>query len=429
MASAHFKFDNEEQRLMNRMKPSNTSSACSVASSIWAAMLALTGCGGPGATHFQYAPSVKPIHGEAPSSQKYRVLYSFQTAPDGDAPQAGLTDVNGTLFGTTEFGGAYDGGGTVFSITTSGSEKVLHSFGNGTDGISPLAPLIAVKGTLYGTTEGAGAYTCFGRSVGCGTVFSITKDGTEKVLHSFSKGTDGAYPYAGLIDVHGTLFGTTAGGGAYGDGGTFFSITTDGTEAVLHSFGGGTDGTYPAAALIDVNGKLLSTTQNGGAFGMGTVFSVTTAGDEKVLHSFGKGKDGASPVSGLIDVRGTLYGTSAAGGTYGKGTIFRMSLSGEEKVIHNFGKGTDGASPEAGLVSAKGALYGATAAGGAYGKGTVFRVRLSGKEKILHSFGYASDGISPDGSLIDVNGTLFGTTYGGGTNGQYGYGVVFMLNP
>src|SRR5579883_2534640 len=108
----------------------------------------------------------------------------------------------------------------------------------------PQAPLIDVAGILYGTTNNGGAFrgrkTCQG---GCGTVFSITTSGVVKVLHSFGNAQDGEYPaQAGLVDVGGTLYGTTSAGGAFG-GGTVFSITTGGVENVLHSFGGQGDGT------------------------------------------------------------------------------------------------------------------------------------------------------------------------------------------
>src|SRR5579862_5833582 len=188
-------------------------------------------------------------------SCKYKVVYTFAGAPDGDSPQAGLIDVGGTLYGTTAYGGsktpcnAHAGlCGTVFSITLpSGTEKVLHSFGYGADGADPVASLIEVKGRLYGTTMRGGAYNE-------GTVFSITTSDTEKVLHSFHA-TDGAYPVGSLISVKGNFYGTTMGGGANGQG-TVFTIERDGTESVLHSFGSGRDGFRPESALIEVGGSL-----------------------------------------------------------------------------------------------------------------------------------------------------------------------------
>ncbi len=171
------------------------------------------------------------------SPLSYAVLYRFNKAPDGHNPFAGLVNVNGTLYGTTFWGGARVG--TVYSITTGGAEQVLYRFGGKTDGTEPYAGLIDVNGTLYGTTYAGGGYGCTGG--GCGTVFSITTGGTEKVLYSFGGGIDGAYPGAGLTDLNGTLYGTTISGGSGcgSDGcGTVFSITTGGTEQVLHSFTG-----------------------------------------------------------------------------------------------------------------------------------------------------------------------------------------------
>jgi len=231
----------------------------------------------------RYAPSVSSVHKHSKNSPAYSVLYSFEAPPDGNNPAAGLIDVSGTLYGTTNEGGAYSCGrstcGTVFSITTGGKEAVLHSFGSGSDGSFPGDGLVDVNGTLYGTTEQGGAYEY--RGTGEGTVFSITTGGTEKVLHSFGNGKDGHHPYAGLLNVKGTLYGTTYEGGlyvcgAYANCGTVFGITTDGTEKVLHNFGSGTDGRFPEAGLLDVKGTLYGTTDSGGAYGGGTFFSITT---------------------------------------------------------------------------------------------------------------------------------------------------------
>jgi uncharacterized repeat protein (TIGR03803 family) len=92
-------------------------------------------------------------------------LYSFQSSSDGNTPTADLIDVAGTLYGTTNYGGS-QGDGTVFEITTSGNENVLHTF-TGSDGAVPQAGLADVNGTFYGTTDGGGAS-------GDGTVFSLS---------------------------------------------------------------------------------------------------------------------------------------------------------------------------------------------------------------------------------------------------------------
>ena len=201
--------------------------------------------------------------------------------------------MNGTLYGTTAAGGISDarafspdpvavvaahfrpgeelGAGTVFSLDpNTGAETVLDSFG-GTGGQEPLASLIDVKGTLYGTTLYGGSGDC--SDYGCGTVFSINPNtGAETVLHSFKGGKDGQWPVAGLIDVDGMLYGTTAYGGAPGFGTVFSVDPKTGAEKVLYTFDGGIDGAKPLSALIDVKGSLYGTTYAGGAYGYGTVF-------------------------------------------------------------------------------------------------------------------------------------------------------------
>jgi uncharacterized repeat protein (TIGR03803 family) len=168
------------------------------------------------------------------------------------------------------------------------TEKILHGFcseRNCTDGEYPSSGLIDVNGKFYGTTSLGGT-----NNGGWGTVFAIDpKTGKEKVVYSFCgqlqgySCLDGAMPRGGLIDVDGKLYGTTQQGGNSGCGGrgcgTVFSVDpVTGVEAVLHNFGGGADGSNPESSLIVVNGVLYGTTFNGGAGcgndGCGTVFSL-----------------------------------------------------------------------------------------------------------------------------------------------------------
>jgi uncharacterized repeat protein (TIGR03803 family) len=390
-------------------------------------------------SRFQYTPSVNSVRDRGAGPLSYRVLHSFGADHDGNYPVGGVSAVGDTLYGTTTSGGLY-GWGTVFSVTTGGGEKTLHSFGHGSKGIKgsqPYSGLVDVGGTLHGTTGYGGAF-------GYGTVFSITTDGMEKLLHSFGKGTDGKLPSGNLIDVGGTLYGTTENGGTgycrNNEGcGTVFSITTDGTEKVLHSFGKGTDGRFAAAGLTEVNGALYGTTIGGGRHYLGTVFSITTGGKEKVLHSFGGNPDGAKPAyTSLVAVKGTLYGTTESGGPHhNAGTVFSITKGGSEKVLHNFGRGADGNFPAGGLIDVGGTLYGTTVSGGAYycggagGCGTLFSITTGGKEKVLHSFGNGTDGNGPLDALAFKSGSIFGTTQGGGVYGGGSVlgGTVFSLTP
>jgi uncharacterized repeat protein (TIGR03803 family) len=205
------------------------------------------------------------------------VLYSF-TGSTGEYPLGGLVAGKGfdDLFGTTEEGGKY-GYGTVFKVASkTGKETVLHSFEyNGSDGAYPGYGYLVQdpQGNFYGTTE-------VGGPSGAGTVFKMTSSGTETVLYSFSGGADGGYPFAGVIlDKNGNLYGTTYEGGdlkcgnVYGCG-TVFMLDTSGKETVLHSFKD-SDGAYPYAGLIrDAKGNLYGTTYAGG-HDYGVVFKLT----------------------------------------------------------------------------------------------------------------------------------------------------------
>jgi uncharacterized repeat protein (TIGR03803 family) len=259
------------------------------------------------------------------ASGKERVLHSFGKGKEGRQPRAGVTALNGVLYGTT-FQGGIHGAGTVFSVTTTGSEHVLHNFtsSNISDGYEPLAGLTALNGNLYGTTASGGGY---GSCSGQGTVFKITPAGKETILHSFGCGlNDGNSPWSGLIAVKGVLYGATTAGGIYQSQGTVYSITPAGKETVLYSFQAQGDGVSPQSSLISLNGVLYGTTLRGGTNDAGVVFSVDAAGHGKVLHSFGAKGDGLLPQGGLTNLNGALYGTTEGGGNYrNNGTIYALA--------------------------------------------------------------------------------------------------------
>jgi uncharacterized repeat protein (TIGR03803 family) len=303
------------------------------------------------------------------------ILHSFDVnGTDGAYPLAGLVMYNGSLYGTTVEGGTYNIDGTVFELkhTTNGwTETILHSFGASGDGSQPYCTLTVDKnGNLYGTTYYGGAHSY-------GTVFELTASGTERILWSFRNGTDGANPIAGVVLYNGNLYGTTEYGGAYGYG-TVFELTASGTERILWSFRNGTDGAYPVAGLVVYQGNLYGTTANGGAYGDGTVFEVTLSRTERILHSFDNNDiDGINPYAGLAVYQGNLYGTTASGGGTGSaaGIVFEMTLSGTETILHTFGGNPDGAFPWGGVVfDTSGNLYGTTLSGGRNGVGTVFKL-------------------------------------------------------
>ncbi|HEX3664028.1 MAG TPA: choice-of-anchor tandem repeat GloVer-containing protein [Rhizomicrobium sp.] len=218
----------------------------------------------------------------------------------------------------------------MFSLNLKTSvEETVYSFcsqPNCTDGMYPTDSLIALKGKLYGTT-GSGGSTNNG-----GTVFSIDlKTGAESVVYSFCQQcSDASGPDGNLLNVNGILYGTTYNGGTGTcDCGAVFSVEpVTGTEKVLYSFQGGTDGGNPAAGLIELKGKLYGTTLYGGEDqscpGCGTVFSVDPAtGSENVVHAFGT-PDGIEPFVGLTRVKNELYGATVSGGSYSSGTVYQV---------------------------------------------------------------------------------------------------------
>ena len=271
-------------------------------------------------------------------------IWSFGVGIDATGPSYPL--VQGlnpdTLYGTTFFGGTY-GEGTVYSLTWSGTswqENVVYSFGAfGTDrGLDPVGKVyVDGSGNLYGATNYGGVYG----GGGSGTIFELTRSAgvwVEKTLHSFGGGQDGAFPEDGVIAVQGALgpvfYGTTYMGGIYGNGTVYSMAASHGTwrEGVIHSFSGGNDGSEPIVSLAwnPAKNTLYGTTVQGGAYNLGTVFALANSGgnwSETVLHSFGNDTDGEYPFAPVIlDGAGNLYGSTYLGGSVGNGTIYEINF-------------------------------------------------------------------------------------------------------
>ena len=204
----------------------------------------------------------------------FTVLHTFSGGSDGAYPRAGLLLSSNTLYGTASSGGSDYG--TVFALKTDATGFTnLHAF-HVSDGIYPSGCLCVSSNTLFGTTAGGG-------SSNGGTVFALNTDGTDfRTLHSFTgpagayqTNSDGWQPFARLFLSGKTLYGTAPYGGSSGVG-TVFALNTDGTGfTVLHTFSGGSDGAYPWASLILSGDSLYGTAVGGGGAGAGTVFSVS----------------------------------------------------------------------------------------------------------------------------------------------------------
>ncbi|HXB01788.1 MAG TPA: chitobiase/beta-hexosaminidase C-terminal domain-containing protein [Opitutaceae bacterium] len=378
-------------------------------------------------TAFATPPTITSL----PLIASYSQLHAFDGTNDGSLSQASLVQgTDGRLYGTTVNAGASNWG-TAFAVNPDGTGfTTLHSFANANDGASPAGNLIqGTDGRLYGTAAGGGAY-------GAGTVFAMNLDGTGfTTLYSFqpSNGIDGTTAQAGLIQgTGGRLYGTTQNGGVYSVG-TVFAVNPDGTGfATLYSFTGGNDGSSPLANLVlGTDGRLYGTTISGGANGFGTVFAVNTDGTGfTTLYTFTNGNDGALPSSALIQgTDGRLYGTALEGGINNFGTIFAMNLDGTGfTTLYGFTNGNDGSAPVGNLIQeADGRFYGAAQSGGINGTGTLFVLNPDGTGfGTLYSFTGGNDGAFPQAALIQgADGRLYGTAAYGGASGN---GTVFAIS-
>lgn len=367
-------------------------------------------------------------------AQTFNVVYNFTGESDGGGPLNGfIADGSGNLYGTTNSGGT-SGYGVVFKMSTSGVETILHNFTGGSDGANPVGILIRDKsGNLYGTTTNGGAS-------GAGSVFKITATGTESVLYSFTGKTDGSDPEAGLaIDSSGNLYGTTTAGGANG-GGAVFKLTLAKTrkwmEKVLYSFGTGTDGTVPVGGVtLGSAGTLLGTTSAGGTTGYGTIFELASSGGvwkETIVHEFADGDDGAVPYGGLIASKsGILYGAATEGGNGGGGTIYELTpvTGGGWNFNVIYSNPGWGISGEFRdlMLDASGNIYGTTHCDGDYDAGTVYEL-TAGSWTYNQLYQFTG---GADGLYVFSNLALVKGKFYGTTNqgGANGFGVVFQVTP
>jgi len=199
-------------------------------------------------------------------------------------------------------------------------EKVIYNFTPATGDI-PTGVISDPSGNLYvATTEGGSNQSCDG---GCGNILKLIPPGKATQLHAFTPGADSQAPVpVGALtrDTQGNLYGATAFGGRYNFG-SIFKLTASGIEGILHSFDPSAgDGYEPNTGVtIDSEGNLYGTTGLGGGVGCGgpgcgVIYKLTHSGSETILYSFTGGTDGSEPVdSPILDAAGNLYGTASGG--------------------------------------------------------------------------------------------------------------------
>ncbi len=354
-----------------------------------------------GTTYYGSPESVFELRHER-SSWLFQPLYYFHPQNDGHAPFAPVIfGPDGALYGTTIQGGElpfcyYQLGpcGTVYSVQPSpdpcGStvclwnETRIHWFGAERaigDGYNPGGPLIFdPTGNIYGTTDFGGAY-------GQGTAYQLvkTQNGwTEHIIANFRNNGSPLDSYSGLtFDSAGNLYGTSSGGGAYGQ---VYELTRSGqgwNEQTIYSFQGGNDGANPVGGLVFDAARNAYGTTSGFYYGQpGTVFQLSPQADgswrETVLHVF----PSTGPIANLtMDEAGNLYGTTPGNAGVNpdhNGMVFKLSPAGDSWTftqLYEFTGGDDGAFPS-GIVAvdSAGNLYGVTVAAGANAQGTIWEL-------------------------------------------------------
>jgi uncharacterized repeat protein (TIGR03803 family) len=301
---------------------------------------------------------------------------------------------------------------------------MLHDFaGPSGDGAnSGAAVTLDSLGNIYGTTDAGG-------DGNAGTIFKLAPDGTQTLLHSFGGAGDGISPDGAVtIDPStGNMYGGTEQGGSSGNG-IIYELAADGTYTVLYNFDGVNNGSWLRGSLLrDKRGSLYGTAVFGGASGDGTVFKYSAKGTLTALHTF-NGTDGQYPEHGVIrDEAGNFYGVTAFGGANGDGTVFKIAADGTFTTLYNFTGGDDGFIPYGRLARDKdGNLYGSTEAAGANRSGVVFKLGPDGTFTTLYSFTGGADGSNPEGDMLRVGQSLYSTTSGGGDSSCL-CGTVFEI--
>ena len=288
------------------------------------------------------------------------VLATF-TGPNGKFGNATPTLVGSTLYGSTSYGGPSNDG-LIFSVNTDGSNfKVLHQF-HGADGIGPVkGPMIAGPGKLlYGVTTLGGAY-------GKGVLFALQPTGAYQILHSFTGGSDGLGPLALLLASGNTLVGSTADGGVVtadcssGAGVVFTYFPRSQKFSVIADLTCATTG--PNAYLGSLGPNDLAYAIDGG----GAFFSVNVrTGAVSVIPAVNPGSQavGGDPFSGpVLMPDGSLIGTFTQGPYASAGALYQVD-NGQIIDLWDFQQVIGGGNPYAQpLLTPSGTVFGTSAAG------------------------------------------------------------------
>ena len=282
------------------------------------------------------------------------------------------------------------------------------------DGANPIGrPAYGTDGSLYGTTAAGGAS-------GVGTIYKLLPASpyTFTVLHHFNL-VDGV-PYSGLVQVGGNFYGTTH-GTSQNPQGVVFKITPAGVYTVINDQYGNYSGLIYAS-----DSNFYGTTDHDGTYSHGAVFKMDINGNVTVLHAFANAAEGTSPNALVEGTDGALYGTTAS-------TIYKVTKTGTYTLLHTL-TGSEGSNCMAGLIQSGGNFYGTAESGGSLGYGTIFMMTPAGALTVVFTFnGMISDqGGNPYAALsIDQFGSLYAPTWenGGGVLKTTLSGSPYTLYP
>ena len=353
----------------------------------------------------------------------FKVLHAFSFSDLGYVPTGDLVlNAAGDIFGTTATGNQ---SGTVFRyVPSANSFQFLFSFTGAGDGAKPQGSLVLAGGSLYGTTASGGASNA-------GTVYRLDLASSAlTTLHTFGGAADGASPYGGLTLHNGELFGAALQAGADNGGALYRVKPSAPTLTPLYAFDPKAENSPIGNVVVDGAGVIYGANELYARSSTGGVYSYDPAtGKFTVLHAFTDKKMGAVPFAGVALFENALYGTTYRGGQHNFGTVWKYDLAKQTfSVLHSFAGAADGEQPQARpAITSGGMLYGTAYAGGTSSYGTVYKINLrTEKFTVIHDFNGA-DGQNPEaGIALGKGGTLYGTTALGGSGGG---GVVFSVTP
>ncbi len=270
----------------------------------------------------------------------YTIIHRFSYGVEGLDPRGTLIrSADGNFYGTTYTGGngfGFGAGGTVYKMTPAGVTTMITNFSS----VGVYAPRLLVAGViegkdglLYGTASAGGTGSL-------GAVFSVSKTGTVKILHNFADASgvanDGGEAASGLIqNSDGAFYGVTPSNTAQGNqflgGGIIYKITSSGAYTILHTFqdllSAENGPVKPVGGLVKgADGFFYGATARGGTGG--TLYKVTSTGALTVLHTFGAFGAGSVPSNSalLLTSDGTIYGTTESGGSASNGVLYKYQL-------------------------------------------------------------------------------------------------------